>query len=175
MNQLHAGAFVSTSRSPEICTVLGIKVPTEDVRLCRLRDGKVFTIATKHVNPEAEPAERYREHVRKTVEEARKEGRVTRERLNNFSEYLAEYLLLAVEDKLQYRINAAINFVVIALMEMEQNSFGHSYTTFWLDVCWFCSQLGIDSPTRSLVKSRIVNFQKYIAPRLLIEEDNNEA
>jgi hypothetical protein len=144
------------------------------VRIRQLIDGKAFDLPVNHVIAEDNPAGRYREHVRAVVKEAVANKSIKKDRFQNFAEYLEQYLIHAEKNHLKFRIEGAVNFIIVAILEMEHDSLWSTYQTFWQDVCWFCSQLGIDAPSEGLVRSRVVSFKEYISPNLSVAEAAEE-
>lgn len=173
MAHLHPGAFAKTTRSAGLCLVIALKSASNEVRVCQLTDHQVFNLPLNHAIAEDSPAECFREHVRTVVTEAVNRGVISKDRFDDFSEYLSQYLVHAQENKLTHRVSAALSFLIIAILEGESDSIWSTYQTFWLDVCWFCSQLDLDHPTESLVKSRVVEFKKYIASALTLGEGSD--
>lgn len=167
------GSFVHTTRSPELCYVLRTNRDKDELYLCRLRDGERFFLPSEHIVAEENPSDRFREHVREVIKEAAYSGSASQKKYNNFSEYLIEYLRLASVNGATYEVDAVTNFLVLAVLEQDSGNYKRSLEVFYLDVCWFCSQLGIDTPTRSLVKARLASNKGdgYVEPEIGVGED----
>ncbi len=151
------GTFVHTTRSPELCYVLRTNRDNDELYLRRLGDGERFLVPSQHVVAEENPSDRFREHVRKMVKKAVSSGSASHKDYNDFSEYLSEYLRLASISGTTYQVDATTNFLVLAVLEQDYGGYKRSVEVIYLDVCWFCSQLGIDVPARSLVKARLAS------------------
>lgn len=152
------GSFVHTTRSADLHYVLRSNTKMDELRICHLRDGVTFWLPSKHVIAEDHPAERFREHVRAVIEEAKTTGAVTQVKFPDFSEYLSEYIRLAINSGSQYMIDATVNFLIIVLNEQDCGEYKRSFGVFYLDVCWFCYQLGMDNPTEALIRSRLTSL-----------------
>ncbi|WP_247267508.1 hypothetical protein [Pseudomonas sp. YL2] len=166
------GTFVRTTRSPELCYVLRANWDKNELYLRRLRDGEKFLLPSDHVLAEENPSDRFREHVREVVKAAAS-GSASRKKYSNFSEYFSEFLRLASVNGTTYEVDAAINFLVLAVLEQDSGNYKRSVEVVYLDVCWFCTQLGIDAPTRSLVKARIASnkVDGFMEPEIGVGED----
>lgn len=166
------GTFVHTTRSPELCYVLRTNRDKDELYLRRLRDGERFSLPSDHVVAEEHPSDRFREHVRE-VFKAAASGSESRKKYSSFSEYLSEFLRLASVNGTTYEVDAAINFLVLAVLEQESGNYKRSVEVVYLDVCWFCTQLGIYTPTRSLLKARITSnkVDGFVEPEIGVGED----
>lgn len=167
------GSFVHTTRSPELCYVLRTNRDKDELYLRRLRDGERFLLPSEHVVAEENPSDSFREHVRGVVRKAASLGSASQKEHNNFSEYLSEYLRLASVNGTTYEVDATNNFLVLAVLEQDHGNYKRSIEVIYLDVCWFCSQLGIDAPTRSLVKARLASNKSddFVEPEIGVGED----
>lgn len=166
------GTFVHTTRSPELCYVLRTNRDKDELYLRRLRDGERFLLPSDHVVAEENPSDRFREHVREVVKAAAPNS-ASRKKYNSFSEYLSEFLRLASVNGTTYEVDAVINFLVLAVLEQDSGNYKRSVEVVYLDVCWFCTQLGIDAPTRSLVKARMASnkVDGFVEPEIGVGED----
>lgn len=154
---IEIGTFVHTTRSRELCYVLRTNRDKDELYLRRLRDGERFLLPSEHVVAEENPSNSFREHVREVVKKAVSSGSASPKDYDDFSEYLSEYLRLASVSGTTYQVDATTNFLVLAVLEQDYGSYKRSVEVIYLDICWFCSQLGIDVPTRSLVKARLAS------------------
>ncbi|MBP2262266.1 hypothetical protein J3B00_003071 [Pseudomonas sp. BP8] len=156
---LSIGSFVHTTRSADLCYVLRTDSQKDELRICRLLDGKACCLPSKHVIAEARPADRFREHVREVINQDKSPDSDSEPMFSNFAEYLTEYVSRAVKSDSQYIIDAIVNFLIIVLNEQDNGDYGRSFNVFYQDVSWFCYQLGMDSPSDSLVKSRLQSIR----------------
>ena len=153
------GSFVHTTRSTDLCYVLRSNSQKGELRICRLLDGNAYWLPYKHVIVEAQPAERFREHVRAVVDQEKATDASVHVTFSNFSEYLSEYVSSAFESNSQYAIDATVNFLIIVLSEQDNGGFERSIEVFYQDVCWFCYQLGMENPSESIVRVRLASIK----------------
>ncbi|MFK3948332.1 hypothetical protein [Pseudomonas fulva] len=155
---LSIGAFVHTTRSADLCYVMRSNPKKDELRICRLLDGHACWLPSKHVIAEVRPADRFREHVRAVIDQEKAPGGEKKPAFSNFAEYLTEYVECALRNGSIYVLDGVLNFLVIVLSEQDNGEYGRSFDVFFQDVNWFCYQLGMDSPSESLVKSRLISI-----------------
>ncbi|RAI64741.1 hypothetical protein DOZ80_25045 [Pseudomonas fluorescens] len=153
------GSFVHTTRSADLCYVLRSNSQKSELRICRLLDGRAYWLPSKHVIAEAQPAERFREHVRAVVDVEKATNASAPVKFSNFSEYLIEYLSSAFASNSKHVIDATVNFLIIVLNEQDNGDFERSFEVFYQDVCWFCYQLGMENPSESIVRVRLASIK----------------
>jgi hypothetical protein len=153
------GSFVHTTRSADLCYVLRSNSQKGELRICRLLDGNAYWLPYKHVIAEAQPAERFREHVRAVVDQEKATDASVNVKFSNFSEYLSEYISSALKSNSQHIIDATVTFLIIVLSEQDNGDFESSFDVFYHVVCWFCYQLGMENPSESIVRVRLASIK----------------
>jgi hypothetical protein len=157
----YVGAFATSDIGPDLLVVMSIHRPPRDiVKLCRLSDGHCFSLNPSRVHILENGCVAFENHARDVVNKARNSSNssmtVTDVTQDSY-DWLAEYIKVMDESSASYRRLPLTTYIIHKEFE---RSYYSAYTTVdcWRHVRHMCELHGIDTPTVSVVRSRLGQF-----------------